>query len=171
VGKDAVIRRLQEKRPDLHFVVTATSRPMRPGEKDGVDYFFVSKEEFETWIEQGKLLEHAVVYGEYKGIPKFQVEEALANKMDVILRIDVQGAATMRSLLPGMVSIFLVADTVKELVERLTARKTEPPVRLFDFGKTRCVMMYFFFCWWWWWWMAVVLLLILYMYVCGCRKR
>lgn len=129
VGKDAVIRRLQEKRPDLYFVVTATSRAMRPGEKDGVDYFFVTKETFERWIEEGRLLEHAVVYGEYKGIPRQQVEEALENKTDVILRVDVQGAATMRKLLPDMVSIFLVAETEQELVQRLVDRKTEPPVR------------------------------------------
>lgn len=133
VGKDAVIRRLQEKRPDLYFVVTATSRAMRPGEKDGVDYFFVTKDTFECWIEEGRLLEHAVVYGEYKGIPREQVEEALGNKTDVILRVDVQGAATMRKLLPDMVSIFLVAETEQELVQRLVDRKTEPPVRFHCF--------------------------------------
>ena len=72
VGKDAVIRRLQELR-ELHMVVTATSRGMRPGEVDGVDYFFVSTPEFEDMIDQGELIEHAVVYGEYKGIPKQQV--------------------------------------------------------------------------------------------------
>lgn len=126
VGKDAVIRRLQEIRPDLHFVVTATSRPMRPGEKDGVDYLFISKKEFEDWISDGKLLEHAVVYGEYKGIPKYQIEDALHQGTDVILRVDVQGAATMRSLLPGLVTVFVVAENEKALVERLVARKTEP---------------------------------------------
>ena len=142
VGKDAVIRRLQEKRPDLYFVVTATSRMMRPGEQDGVDYFFVSKEMFEEWIRDGKLLEHAVVYGEYKGIPRQQVEDALANNTDVILRIDVQGAATMRKLLPDMVSIFLVADTEAELVQRLMDRKTEPPVCcwMYDVIGAGCMM-------------------------------
>jgi guanylate kinase len=126
VGKDAVIRKLQEKRPDMHFVVTATSRPMRPGEVDGVDYFFVTKEQFEEWItEKDTLLEHAIVYGEYKGIPRKQVEDALDNGSDVILRVDVQGAATMKKLLPEAVSIFIVAETEKELVERLVARKTE----------------------------------------------
>jgi len=129
VGKDAVIRRLQEQRPDLYFVVTATSRPMRPGERDGVDYFFVSKEQFESWIAEGKLLEHAVVYGEYKGIPRQQVVDALARGTDVVLRIDVQGAATMRRLLPGLVSVFIVAENEAELVQRLVARKTEPMVR------------------------------------------
>lgn len=126
VGKDAVIRRLQEVRPDLHFVVTATSRSMRPGEQHGVDYFFVSKEEFEEWIAKGKLLEHALVYGEYKGIPRQQIEDALQRGSDVILRVDVQGAATMRKLLPGLVTVFLVAESERALVERLVARKTEP---------------------------------------------
>lgn len=81
---------------------------MRPGEKHGVDYFFVSKGEFESWISDGMLLEHAIVYGEYKGIPKQQVTDALNRGTDVILRIDVQGSQTVRRLLPGTVSIFLV---------------------------------------------------------------
>lgn len=130
VGKDAVIKQLQKKRPDIHFVVTATSRPMRPGEQDGVDYFFVTKEQFEEWIAKDRLLEHAVVYGEYKGIPKEQVENALGNGSDVILRIDVQGAATMKRLLPEAVSVFLVAESEKELVDRLVARKTEEGDRM-----------------------------------------
>ena len=130
MGKDAVIRRLQELRPDLYFVVTATSRAMRPGERDGVDYFFVSREEFETWIAGGRLLEHALVYGEYKGIPRQQVEDALARGTDVVLRIDVQGAATMRRLLPGLISMFIVAESEAALVARLVARKTEPLDRM-----------------------------------------
>ena len=130
VGKDAVIKQLQRKRPDIHFVVTATSRAMRPGERDGVDYFFVTKEQFERWIAEDRLLEHAVVYGEYKGIPKEQVESALAKGSDVILRVDVQGAATMKQLLPEAVSVFLVAESEKELVDRLVARKTEEGDRM-----------------------------------------
>uniref|UniRef100_A0A383W3Y2 Guanylate kinase-like domain-containing protein n=1 Tax=Tetradesmus obliquus TaxID=3088 RepID=A0A383W3Y2_TETOB len=92
VGKDAVIKRLQELRPDLYFVVTATSRAMRPGEVEGKDYFFVSKATFESWIASGQLLEHALVYGEYKGIPRQQVDAALSKGSDVVLRIDVQHA-------------------------------------------------------------------------------
>ena len=103
---------------------------MRPGERDGVDYFFVTKEQFERWIAEDRLLEHAVVYGEYKGIPKEQVESALANGSDVILRVDVQGAATMKRLLPEAVSVFLVAESEKELVDRLVARKTEEGDRM-----------------------------------------
>eukprot|EP00879_Flechtneria_rotunda_P028922 GHRR01031161.1.p1 GENE.GHRR01031161.1~~GHRR01031161.1.p1 ORF type:complete len:206 (+),score=42.63 GHRR01031161.1:79-696(+) len=94
VGKDAVIKRLQERCSDLYFVVTATSRAMRHGEVEGKDYFFVSKETFESWIQQGQLLEHAVVYGEYKGIPRHQVDTALQRGSDVVLRIDVQAGST-----------------------------------------------------------------------------
>lgn len=130
VGKDAVIKRLEHLRPDLHFVVTATSRPRRPSEVHGVDYHFVSKEQFEEWIAGDELLEHAVVYGEYKGIPRQQVLDALARGTDVVLRIDVQGAATMRRLLPGVVSIFIAADTEAELVQRLLSRKTETMDRM-----------------------------------------
>ena len=75
---------------------------------DGVDYIFVSKEQFEKWIDEDELLEHAVVYGEYKGILRSQIAHALADKQDVVLRLDVQGAATMRKLMPEAISIFLV---------------------------------------------------------------
>ena len=84
---------------------------MRPGESDGQDYFFVSKQEFHKWLEQGDLLEHAMVYGEYKGIPRSQVEQALERGSDVVLRVDVQGAETIRQILPHSVSIFLVSKS------------------------------------------------------------
>ena len=85
---------------------------MRPKEEDGIDYIFVSKEQFESWIKDDKLLEHALVYGEYKGIMRSQIAQALDNKQDVVLRLDVQGAATMRRLLPDAISIFLVSPGV-----------------------------------------------------------
>ncbi|KAL2652838.1 hypothetical protein R1flu_020966 [Riccia fluitans] len=126
VGKDAVIKRLQQVRGDLHFVVTATTRAMRPGEIDGLDYFFMSRTEFQEMIENHELLEHAIVYGDYKGIPKQQVRESMNLGMDVVLRVDVQGAATVRSLLgQEAVFIFLVAESEKALVKRLIERKTE----------------------------------------------
>ncbi len=83
---------------------------MRPGEQDGVDYFFVSKLQFEEWMQAGVLLEHALVYGEYKGIPRQQVVEALKRGTDVVLRIDVQGSKTVKELLDDTISIFLVRD-------------------------------------------------------------
>jgi len=129
-GKDAVLKRMKELGYPFHFVVTVTTRPKRPGEVDGVDYYFISEEEFADMLARGELLEHAVVYGQHKGIPKRQVREALASGKDVILRIDVQGAATIRKLVPEAVLIFLTASSEKELLRRLKRRKTETPEEL-----------------------------------------
>jgi len=109
----------------FHFVVTATTRPQRPEEREGVDYIFVSREEFAEMIEKGELLEYALVYGEYKGIPKAQVRKALASGHDVVMRVDVQGAATVRKISPEAILVFLTTSSEEELVERLKKRKTE----------------------------------------------
>ena len=130
VGKDAVLERMRQRRLPFHFVVTATSRPQRPGEVDGEDYFFVSREQFEAMIEHGELIEHALVYNQYKGIPKKQVQDALASGQDVIMRIDVQGAATVRRLYPEALLIFLTTRSEEELVGRLKSRETETPESL-----------------------------------------
>lgn len=129
-GKDSLLQRMKELGFPFHFVVTATTRPPRPGEVDGVDYHFVSRERFQEMIARGELLEHALVYGDYKGIPRRQVEEALRSGKDVVLRIDVQGAATIRRLAPGAVLIFLTAASEEELLQRLRTRKTEDPEAL-----------------------------------------
>ncbi|KAG8063583.1 hypothetical protein GUJ93_ZPchr0003g18188 [Zizania palustris] len=126
VGKDAVINRLQEEREGMHFVVTATSRAKRPGEVDGKDYYFVTKEDFLAMIEREELLEHALVYGEYKGIPKQQIRDYMTKGYDIVLRVDIQGAATLRDILgESAVFIFLVAESEEALVKRLIHRKTE----------------------------------------------
>ena len=125
VGKDATINRLKELGYPFHFVVTATTRPQRPGEVHGRDYYFVSTDEFNRMIEQGELLEYAEVYGEYKGVPKAHVREALDSGKVVVMRVDVQGAATLRELMPDAVSIFLMASSEEELARRLQARRTE----------------------------------------------
>ncbi|MFZ1755916.1 MAG: guanylate kinase [Caldilineaceae bacterium] len=130
VGKDATLELMKRREQPFHFVVTATTRPMRPNEEEGVDYHFVSVGEFAGMIEEGELLEHAVVYGDYKGIPKKHVREALASGKDVVLRVDVQGAATIRKLIPEAVTIFLASENEEELVMRLQERKTETPDRL-----------------------------------------
>lgn len=130
VGKDMTIARLKEMGYPFHFVVTATTRPQRPTEINGVDYIFVSTSDFAEMIEQGELLEYAVVYGDYKGIPKAQVREALASGKDVIMRIDVQGAATIRRLVPEAVLIYISAESEEALVNRLRQRKTEPEDQL-----------------------------------------
>ena len=125
VGKDTVVSRMQERGIPFHFVVTATSRPPRPGEVHGEDYFFVSEEAFETMIAEDELLEHAVVYGQYKGVPKQQVREAMASGKDVVMRLDVQGAATVQEIAPEAVLIFLSASSEEELFDRLRRRKMD----------------------------------------------
>lgn len=126
-GKDSVLQRMKDRGLPFHFVVTATTRKPRPGEKDGRDYFFVSHERFAAMIEQGELLEHAIVYSDYKGIPRQQVRQALDSGQDVVMRIDVQGAETIRALCPEALLIFLVPASEDEMVRRLKARKTETP--------------------------------------------
>ena len=128
VGKDTVIQRMKERRLPFHFVVTATTRPARPGEVHGRDYFFVSSDEFAEMIEKDELLEYAIVYNDYKGIPKQQVREALASGQDVIMRVDVQGAARVRALTAdGAALVFLTTTSEDELVARLRDRKSETP--------------------------------------------
>ncbi|NOY99578.1 MAG: guanylate kinase [Chloroflexi bacterium] len=127
VGKDTVLQRMKERGLPFHFVVTATTRPKRPKEVNGVDYFFVSSDEFARMIEADELLEHAIVYNDYKGIPKQQVRDALASGKDVVMRIDVQGAGTIRKLEPEAVLVFLTTRNEEEMVNRLRARKTETP--------------------------------------------
>jgi len=122
VGKDSLVERLKERRCPFYFVVTVTDRPPRANELDGKDYFFVSTAEFVRMVEQGELLEHAVVYGQYKGIPKQQVREAMASGKDVVMRVDVQGAATVRAIVPQAVLILLTASSEEELERRLRAR-------------------------------------------------
>jgi len=130
IGKDAVIQGLKRRNLPIHFVITATSRAPRPEEKDGVDYFFYSTQEFEQLIARGEFLEHALVYQDYKGIPRTQVEEALKCGKDVVLKLDVQGAATIRRLYPEAILVFLVPNTVEEWYDRLCDRKSETPESL-----------------------------------------
>jgi len=125
VGKDAVVKRMKERNQPFHFVVTATSRARRDNEVEGVDYFFVTKKEFKRMIAAGELLEHAFVYGKYKGIPKSQVRLALESGKDVIMRLDVQGAETIRTLCPEALLIFLITQNMEELKARLRNRQTE----------------------------------------------
>ncbi|HSK67292.1 MAG TPA: guanylate kinase [Anaerolineales bacterium] len=124
-GKDTVMQRMKERGLPFHFVVTATTRPRRNNEVHGKDYFFVSKEEFARMIDEDELIEHAMVYGDYKGIPKQQVREALATGKDVVMRIDVQGAETVRKLAPAALMIFIATENEQDLIRRLTTRKTE----------------------------------------------
>jgi guanylate kinase len=125
VGKDSVVQRMKERGFPFHFVVTATTRDRRENEVHGRDYLFVSKEEFARMIDENELIEYAIVYGDYKGIPKAQVRDAFASGKDVIMRIDVQGAETVRKLAPNALLIFLTCESEEELERRLRERKTE----------------------------------------------
>ena len=108
-----------------HFVVTATTRPRRRTERNGIDYLFLDKEEFEHMREGEQFLECAEVYGNWYGIPKRQVKDALAMGKDVFVRIDVQGAATVRSLVKDALMIFLAPPSITELETRLRFRQSE----------------------------------------------
>jgi guanylate kinase len=127
VGKDTVIKGLKARNTRLHIVVTATTREPRSDEADGVDYFFMSKDEFAEMIEQDELLEYAVVYNDFKGIPKTQVRQALESGQDVVMRVDVQGAATLREIYPDVLLIFLTVRDEEELIHRLVQRKKDKP--------------------------------------------
>lgn len=127
VGKDTVIKRMKERDLPFHFVVTAATRQPRPNEVHGSDYFFYSHDEFAEMIEKGELLEYAIVYNDYKGIPKAQVRDALVSGKDVVMRLDVQGAATIHKLCPDALMIFLTVTDEEEMVNRLQERKTETP--------------------------------------------
>jgi len=124
-GKDAVLAGLRLSDLPLFISVSATTRPRRAGEKDGFDYHFVSRARFQELIDSGELLEWANVYSNLYGIPKEPVRQALKNGKDVIVKIDVQGAATIKKILPGAVFIFMVTPYMEELEKRLKQRRTE----------------------------------------------
>ena len=125
MGKDAVLARMRELGKPYHFTVTATTRPQRESERDGADYIFVSTQEFRRMIDRGELLEWAEVHGNLYGVPKSQITDALSRGRDVIVKPDVQGAATIKRLSPDALTIFLAPPNMDELARRLTARMTE----------------------------------------------
>ena len=125
VGKDAVLAKVRKLGQPYYFTITATTRHPRPGERDGVDYIFLARDKFERMIEAGELLEWAEVYGNLYGVPKAQVVEARDRGLDVIMKIDVQGAATIRRLTPDAALIFLAPPDMPTLERRLRIRNTE----------------------------------------------
>ena len=125
VGKDAALLKLKELDRPWHFVVTATTRPQRPTEQDGVDYVFLDLETFLKLKGQNEFIEHAEVYGRWYGVPRNQVRLGLDAGKDVVLKIDVQGAKTLRRLVPEAVFIFMSPGNVGELRSRLSQRMTE----------------------------------------------
>jgi guanylate kinase len=122
VGKDSVLRALKKRNLPLHHVVTANTRPPRPDEREGIDYYFVSREKFEDMIENDELLEYSEVYEDYKGVPKFEVRKAISTNKDVIFRLDVQGAEKIKSIYAQTISIFLIPANQEEWIQRLGGR-------------------------------------------------
>ena len=125
VGKDAVLAKMKKLGRPYHFTITATTRRKRAGERDGVDYIFLPREKFERMIEAGELLEWAEVHGNLYGVPKSQVAEARDRGLDVIMKIDVQGAATIRRITTDATLIFLAPPDMPTLERRLRTRDTE----------------------------------------------
>ncbi len=130
VGKDAVLTRMRKLGRPFHYVVTATTRLQREGEKNGVDYYFLSQEEFQQMLDKGQLLEWAKVYGNYYGVPRDEISKALSKGADVIVKVDVQGAATIKKILPQAVFIFLMPPSMEELELRLKQRRSESSIDL-----------------------------------------
>jgi len=129
-GKDAVLTKMKELGCPLEYIVTVTTRPQRDKERNNVDYHFISTERFQEMIERKEFLEWANVYGNWYGVPKEPVKQALDKGQDIIVKVDIQGAATIKKILPQAVFIFLVPPSMEELVLRLKQRHTESPFDL-----------------------------------------
>ncbi len=125
VGKDAVLSRLKASDYPLRFVTTVTTRPKRINEKNDVDYHFISKEEFQKMIDNHELLEWAEVYGNRYGVPKDPVKRALEQGQNVMLKVDIQGVANIKKIVPQAVTIFLMPSSINDLEIRLKRRHTE----------------------------------------------
>jgi guanylate kinase len=124
-GKDAVLGRMKELGIPLKYITTRTTRPQRPVEKHKLDYHFVTVKKFQEMVAKGELLEWAQVYGNWYGVPRKDVQQALDSGQDTIIKVDVQGAATIKRLLPQAVFIFLMPPSMDDILGRLKQRRTE----------------------------------------------
>jgi guanylate kinase len=125
-GKDSVSELLLRWHPLMHRVVTATTRAVRPGEVAGKDYHFISDVDFDKILSTGGFVEHAVVYDRRYGVPRIEIEDPMAAGLDVIARVDVQGAATLKRLFPDAVLIFIAPPSVAEATRRMQERDADP---------------------------------------------
>ena len=126
-GKGTVVERVRQRRPEVFLSVSATTRPARRGEIDGVNYHFVSEREFAAGRDRGDYLETAEVYGNYYGTPRGPVDAALRAGRDVILELDIQGALAVKRAEPGAILTFIEPPSLEELFTRLRGRATEDP--------------------------------------------
>lgn len=124
-GKDAVLDELARRGHAFHRVVTCTTRPPRANERHGIDYSFLTDMEFDALIKNGGLLEHATVYGHRSGVPKQQVLDELAAGLDVYVRTDVQGAASIKEIMPDAVRVFIAPSSIEKIEERIRARGSD----------------------------------------------
>lgn len=124
-GKDTVLKKIFERKPEVAFSISSITRDMRPGEVEGEKYNFVSRERFEQMLIQDELLEHNVFVGNYYGTPKAPVIKAIENGQDMIIEVDVNGAAQIREKMPDAVSVFIMPPSLPILKERLTGRATD----------------------------------------------
>jgi len=129
-GKDAVLTRIKKSGFPVDHVTTFTTRPKRATEKDNMDYRFISEEEFREMIDHNELLEWANVYGNWYGVPRQPVKQALECGLDVIVKVDVQGAATIKKIVPQAVFIFVTPPSIEELLQRLKQRNSESSIDL-----------------------------------------
>jgi len=125
VGKDAVLSRMRELNYPLECTTTVTTRLRRAGERDHVDYHFISTEKFQEMIKHDELLEWANVYGNWYGVPKRPIKQALDSGQDTVVKVDIQGAASIKKILPQAVFIFLMPPSIEELMLRLKQRHNE----------------------------------------------
>lgn len=124
-GKDAVLSRMKKLGYPLQYITTITTRPRRANEKNDIDYHFVSKERFQEMITRNELLERANVYGNWYGVPKELVKQALDKGKDTMVKVDIQGTATIKKIAPQAVFIFLTPPSIEEIITRLELRRTE----------------------------------------------
>ncbi|HEY51199.1 MAG TPA: guanylate kinase [Dehalococcoidia bacterium] len=125
VGKDALLNRMKDLKYPLEYITTVTTRPRRAGERNQIDYHFITTEKFQGMIKKGELLEYANVYGNWYGVPKQLVKQALESGQDTIAKVDIQGAASIKKIVPQAVFIFLMPPSIEELGIRLKKRHTE----------------------------------------------
>ncbi|OQX53021.1 MAG: guanylate kinase [Candidatus Cloacimonas sp. 4484_209] len=126
-GKTTICKLIAEKYDNVLYSVSATTRPPRDSETDGIDYFFLSRKKFERWIREGRFVEWAKVHGHYYGTPRELFEENLRKGYNVIMDIDVQGGSDIKKMYPEGIYIFLLTKNVNVLRERLSGRKTDSP--------------------------------------------
>jgi len=129
-GKDALLVRMKKSSYPLAYITTVTTREQRAGEKDNIDYHFISAKEFHDMVEKSQLMEWAEVYGNWYGVPREPVKKALEEGKDTLIKVDIQGVATLKKLVPEAVFIMVVPPTKEDLALRLEGRQTESPAEM-----------------------------------------